>query len=235
MKKALLTAAAASVLMMSGCTAELPDGYGEFTAARNKYEELDSARVIMTDLDTGEQIMEFSFYFTANDEMVLSYDGSWDGERQQAYSDGAEFFYKESGDEKWTVIGSGDDSYIYNVYNRKYRYPYAEGRMFFLAAEAVRQAAVTVNADGTTEITYDYDPEKLNSASMPGVEEEISDFEELSTTLKINAEGIPVSFTEGGTVTTVSGETLTLNMRIDITEINEVFEIPYPVDEVYKS
>lgn len=235
MKKAL-SAAAASVIAataLSGCTAELPGGYAQFTAARDKYETLDSAKVSMTDMSTGEQVMEFSFYFTGNDEMVLSYYSCWDGKIQQAYSDGAEFFYKDDGDEKWTVIGTGDDGYIYNVYNRKYRYPYAEGRMFFLAAEAVSNAVVIESDDGPTSITYTYDPEKLNSASMPGVEEEISKFEALSTTLLINSDGIPTQFTENGTVTTVSGETLTLSMQIDITDINEVFEIPYPVDEIW--
>ena len=144
MRRAFTAAAAvAGAIMLSGCSAELPDGYREFTAAREKYETLDSAKVTMRDLDSGEQVMEFSFYISANDEMVLSYTGTWGGVTQQAYSDGAEFFYKESGDDKWTVIGSGDENYIYNVYNRKYRYPYAEGRMFFLAAEAVKDAAVS--------------------------------------------------------------------------------------------
>ena len=174
MRRAFTAAAAvAGAIMLSGCSAELPGGYREFTAAREKYETLDSAKVTMTDLDSGEQVMEFSFYISANDEMVLSYTGTWGGVTQQAYSDGAEFFYKESGDDKWTVIGSGDENYIYNVYNRKYRYPYAEGRMFFLAAEAVKDAAVISSDDGPTMITYTYDPAKLNEASMPGVEEEI--------------------------------------------------------------
>lgn len=227
-------AVAAGIMALSGCTAELPDGYDRFKAAREKYETLDSAKVTMTDLDSGEQVMEFSFFFNQNDEMVLSYSGSWNGETQYGYSDGAEFFYKEEGDEKWTVISSGDENYIYNVYNRKYRYPYAEGRMFFLAAEAVQQAEVTVNADGSAEITYDYDASKLNDASMPGVEEDIESFAALTTRLEINPDGIPVSFTESGTVTTVSGETLTLNMQIDVSAINEVFEIPYPVDAVWQ-
>lgn len=44
-----------------------------------------------------------------------------------------------------------------------------------------------------------------------------------------------MKFVENGTVTTVSGEELTLNMEIDVTAVNEVFEIPYPVDEVQTS
>lgn len=231
--KRFIPAAALLTLILTGCAAKLPEGCRQFTAARESYEQLDSAKVTMTDLDTGEQVMEFSFYFTGNDEMVLSYYGCWGGEVQQAYSDGAEFFYKDSGDEKWSVISSGDENYIYNIYNRKYRYPYAEGRVFFLAAEAVAEAQV-ISDEGGTQITYIYDPDKLNQATMPGVEENISDFSALTTIMKIGADGIVDSFTEMGTVTTVSGDTVTLNMEITVGSANEVFEIPYPVDEVYK-
>ncbi len=230
--KRLIPAAAVLLSVLTGCAAKLPEGCRQFTEARDAYERLDSAMVTMTDLDTGERVMEFSFYFTQKDEMVLSYYGCWDGEVQQAYSDGAEFFYKESGDEKWSVIDSDDENYIYNIYNRKYRYPYAEGRMFFLAAEAVEEAQVS-HEGGGTRITYIYDPEKLNQASMPGVEESIQDFSALTTVMKIGADGIVDSFTEMGTVTSVSGETVTLNMEITIDKANEDIDIPYPVDEVY--
>lgn len=233
--KRLISAAAAlvSCALLAGCSAKLPEGYDKFTAARDKYEKLDSARVTMTDLDSGSEIMEFSFYFNGNDEMVFSYYGCWEGEVQQAYSDGAEFFYKEDGDEKWTVISSADENYVYNVYNRGYRYPYAEGRIFFLAGEAVAEAEVT-ESDGVTGITYVYDPDKLNSQTMPGVQEEISHFSELTTTLNIGADGIVRDFTESGTVTSVTGEILTLNMKITVSDVNDVFEVANPVYEIYR-
>lgn len=229
MRRAIL-AAAASAVILTGCSATLPGGYEQFRAAREKYETIDSARVTMTDLTTGEQIMEFRFYFTQKDEMVLSYTSTWNGETQQAYSNGAEFFYKEAGDDKWNLIGSGDENYIYNVYNRKYRYPYAEGRLFFLAAEAVQDSSVIDGADGPTVITYTYDPEKLNGSSMPGVEEDIQSFGSLTTRLEIDQQGYPVKFSESGTVTTVSGEELTLDVQIDVLDINGVFEVPNPVN-----
>lgn len=236
MKRTIAAALAAfSVVLSAGCSAKLPAGYSKFTAAREKYETLDSGRVTMTDLSTGEEIMQFSFYINVNDEMVFSYRGSWQGEEQQAYSDGAEFFYKESGDEKWTVIDSSDDGYIYNVYNRGYRYPYAEGRLFFLAGEAVSDAGIIESDDGPTSITYTYDPEKLNSASMPGVQEDIQSFSSLITTLQIDQQGYPLSFTETGSAITSSGEVMDFDMRIDITDINDVYDVPNPVDEIYKN
>lgn len=235
MKKTIAAVlAAVSIYLAAGCAANLPAGYDKFTAAREKYETLSSGRVTMTDLTTGDEIMRFSFYFNVNDEMVFSYWGSWQGEEQQAYSDGAEFFYKESGDEKWTVISSDDDGYIYNVYNRGYRYPYAEGRLFFLAGEAVQNAGIIESGDGPTSITYTYDPEKLNSASMPGVQEDIQSFERLTTTLEIDQQGYPSSFTEDGSVVTAAGEVMDFSVRIDISDINDVYDVQNPVGEIYK-
>lgn len=234
MKRFFSAAAAAAMIFLAGCSSKLPAGYDQFVKARENYEKLDSARVTMTDIDSGEQVMEFCFYITQNDEMVFSYRDDWDGKTQQAYSDGAEFFYKEDGDEKWTVISSSDENYVYNVYNREYRYPYAEGRIFFLAAESVSDAGIIDSEDGPLSINYVYDPEKLNAASIPGVAEEISRFESLSTTLLVGSDGIITSFTENGTVVAASGEELTLNMRIDVTEANQITDIPNPVDVIWK-
>ena len=201
MKKTIAAVlAAVSISLAAGCAANLPAGYDKFTAAREKYETLSSGRVTMTDLTTGDEIMRFSFYFNVNDEMVFSYWGSWQGEEQQAYSDGAEFFYKESGDVKWTGFGSDDDGYIYNVYNRGYRYPYAEGRLFFLA----------------------------------GVHVDIQSFERLTTTLEIDQQGYPSSFTEDGSVVTAAGEVMDFSVRIDISDINDVYDVQNPVGEIYK-
>ena len=73
----MISAAAALVcaVVLAGCSAKLPEGYDKFTAAREKYEKLDSAAVTMTDLSSGEEIMEFRFCFNGNDEMVFSYYG----------------------------------------------------------------------------------------------------------------------------------------------------------------
>jgi len=233
MRKIVSSVAVIFGVLLCGCSANQPEGYGDFVKAREEYEKLDSARVTMVDLDSGEQIMEFVFYITESDEMVFSYRDTWGGQEQQAFSDGAEFFYKEYGDEKWTVISSADENYIYNIYNREYRYPYAEGRIFFISPESVEQAAVSGGEGEPVTITYVYDAEKLNSASITGVFEEISSFNSLTTILEIGADGIITGFTESGSVITTDGEELTLNMRINVTDVNEITEIANPVDEVW--
>ena len=89
-------------------------------------------------------------------------------------------------------------------------------------------------ADGNSWIKYDYDAEKLNAENIPGIAEQISQFISLSTTLETDPGGNVVSFTENGTFISADGEEMTLNMRIDVFDINSVFDIPYPVDELNK-
>lgn len=235
MKKIILSAAAAvAALALSGCIAAMPEGYDKVRAAKDKYETLDSARAVMTDLSTGEKIMEFSFYINSNDEMILSYYGKDGDNEMYAYSDGAEYFYKENGAELWSVISSADENYIYNVYNRDYRYPYADGGIFFLDGGSVETAEVKENADGSCVITYTYNADKLNE-STKGILEDVSNFASLSTEFEIDPDGYITAFTETGAVTASDGTTHEVDMKISIDMMNKVYEIPYPVDRVDKT
>ncbi len=235
MKKAI-SAAAVSVLLLTsvGCTAALPDGYQTVRDAKEKYETLDSAHAVMTDLSTGEQIMEFTFLINQKDEMVLSYYGK-DGENEMyAYSNGAEYFYKDTGDEMWSVIASDNESYIYNIYNREYRYPYAEGGIFFLDGGSVANAVVTQNDDGSCVVEYVYDADKLSS-STKGLLDGVESFSSLTTTFNINADGFITEFVETGTVTDTNGIVQDVNMSITVDMMNEVYDIPCPVDKLDKT
>lgn len=89
MKKAALSLIFAIILFgascLSGCNS-LPEGYGAIKKAKSLYEELDSARITMTDNRTGDVLMTFCFYINEKDEMIFSYLNSENGE--SAYSDG---------------------------------------------------------------------------------------------------------------------------------------------------
>ena len=235
MRRFFSAAAVCAVIaaLVCGCNVRFPEGYEPVKSARESYEALDSARVTMTDLSDGRQIMDFMFYINSGGEMVLSYYGV-DGEEEQfAYSNGAEYFYKLSGDDGWSVISPSDESYIYNIYNREYRYPYARGGVFFLDAGAVESSEVRENGDGSLEITYIYDAEKLNSDSALNLEG-VSGFSALTTTFCINADGYITEFTETGTLTDDSGAERDINMKITVSQMNEVTDIPYPVDRLIK-
>ena len=234
MKKLLSAAAVGVMLLLSGCAQmQMPEGYDAIKEAKAKYETLDSARTVMTDLSTGEVIMEFSFFFNKNDEMVLNYYGKDGDDEMYAYSNGAEYFYKEPGDEMWSVIPTGDESYIYNLYNREYRYPYAQGGIFFLDGTSVDTAAVEWADDGSCVVTYTYDAEKL-SRSTQGRLDGVDSFSALTTTFEINPDGYIMAFTEEGTLIDSEGATRDVNMKITVESMNEVYDIPYPVDQLDK-
>lgn len=223
MKALVISLAAALALLFSGCTAAMPDGYNAVKSAKEKYEALDSARVVMEDISTGEQLMEFSFYINGKDEMVLSYSGGG----EYAYSDGAEFFYKTADAEEWEIIGPGDEGYIYNIYNREYRYPYARGSIFFLDGTSVESAAVIGGQDGPLTVTYVYDPERLNENAV-SVLENVSSFSSLTVTYSIDAEGYITEFTEKGRVTDSEGAESDVDIRISVYDINSITDIPRP-------
>lgn len=235
MKKTIVALAAClSLTTLSGCSTKMPEGYDVVKAAKAKYNSLDSAHTTMTDLSTGELIMDFSFYINSSDEMILSYYGKDGNDEMYAYSDGAQYFYKEPGKDMWSVISSSDEEYLYNIYNRENRYPYADGGMFFLDGSSVTEATVDSEADGSTIVCYVYDAEKLNQSTQ-GILEDVSSFSSLETIFEINADGYIISFTEIGTVTDTSGITRDVNMCISVDSMNEVYEIPYPVDKLDKT
>lgn len=235
MRKILSAVIAAASMLMSGCSllyAKMPEGYQQIKDAKSAYEKLDSGHLTMTDLTEDRQIVDFSFFINSRDEMVLSYYGI-DGETQQyAYSDGAQYFYKTDEDERWHVIKSSDENYAYNVYNRKWRYPYARGGVFFLDGNSVESSEIINNPDGSTQISYVYSADKLNESAVSFLED-VESFESLETVFEINAEGYITEFTECGRVTNTQGVHYDVNMKISIDRMNDVYDIPYPVDAVY--
>lgn len=234
MKKTLCSIiAAASLLLSASCADKLPNGYSEVKAAKEKFETLDSATVTMVDLSTGEQIMDFSFYFNKNDEMIFSYYGKNGENEDYAYSNGAEFFYKQNGAEGWSVIGAGDENYIYNIYNRKYRYPYATGSIFFADATSVSVDSVTTKSDGSVQIMFVYDTDKLNSFAAEQLDN-VTSFSKLSTTYCINPDGYITEFTETGVVIDENNQETDVNVKICVENMNNVFEIPFPVDNIIR-
>lgn len=232
--KKLILAALIAALTATGCAADMPDGYNTVKTAKSKYNGLDSAHTTMTDLSTGELIMDFSFYINSSEEMILYYYGKDGSDEMYAYSDGAQYFYKEPGKEMWSVINSSDEDYLYNIYNRKNRYPYADGGIFFLDGASVSQAEISTDEDGDTIISYIYDADKLNK-STNGLLDGVSSFESLATIFEINSDGYIISFTETGKVTDTEGTARDVNMRIDINMMNDVTEIAYPVDKLDKN
>lgn len=219
-----------ALLLTTGCVQKTPDYYKEIKNAKSLYEQLDSAHITMTDLNSGEELMDFSFYINNDDEMIFSYRGTEDEGESQAYSDGAQFFYKNADETGWRTITSDDESYLYNLYTRKYRYPYARGSIFFLDGTSVANT-ISVESGGILTVTYVYDPEKLNSYAAERLDN-VSEFISLTAVYELDEEGRLLSFTERGTVKDEQGVQSEVNMRITVDHMNEVYEIAYPVGEL---
>lgn len=220
----ILTITAA--LLLSGC-APMPEYYEEVKRAKELYEKLDSARVIMNDNETGKQLMDFRFFINKKDEMIFSFESLENG---MAYSDGMQFFFKTEDREGWTAITPSSEGYIYNIYNRKYRYPYARGGLFFLDGASVSSAEMAQDG-GDTVITYVYDSEKLN-ANAVGTLDDVSAFSALTCVYRINEDGYITEFTEKGELIDDGGSTRMVNITYIVTEMNGINSIENPVDYV---
>lgn len=218
----LLAAVLAALIFMR--FSSLPEGYKEIKKARDMYEKLDSARLDMIDVSSGESLMSFCFYFNSDDEMILDYDCPQNGEH--AYSDGKQFYYKTDG--KWTAITPKDEEYIHNIYNREYRYPYARGTAFFLDGTAVKEAK-TEQKGSEKVITYIYDCDKLNENSAKLLDN-VSEFSALTCAYTLNSDGLIVRFAEQGSLTDSEGKVSDIDIAFEVSDVNNVNDIDIPFD-----
>lgn len=230
MKKIAAALIMLSLMFVGGCGLSTPEGFSQVKKAREIYEDLDSATLTMTDMSDGQTLMEFSFYIRSNNEMVFSYISEDESGIEGAYSDGAQFFYKNRTDENWTLIPTSDESYLYNLYSKTYRYPYARGSVFFLDGTSVSSASITENSDGSAVVEYIYDPEKLNENSVELLEG-VSSFSSLTIVYEIAADGCMKSFTEKGTITDENGEQQDIHIKMSVSDANAVSDIQNPVDK----
>lgn len=231
MKRTAALLLALVIMLVSGCALSVPEGFSEVKRAKELYEKLGSGRLTMTDVASGETLMEFSFFINKKDEMIFSYISQDENGTEGAYSDGAQFFYKNRGEEKWRIISADDESYLYNLYSKTYRYPYARGSIFFLDGTSVESAQLTENADGSLTVRYDYDPEKLNKNAV-GMLDGVSEFYALSAVYEIAADGCMAAFTETGSVADEQGERSDLSIRLTVSDPGNVYDIPSPVGEL---
>ena len=108
------------------------------------------------------------------------------------------------------------------------RYPYARGSIFFLDGTSVETADV-IEESGKTVIVYSYDPEKLNSYAV-SLLDNVSSFSELTVSYTIDENGYITEFTERGTVTDTNGQKSSVDLRIIVNNMNEIYEIETPVE-----
>ena len=212
----VLIAAVMSLGLLTGC-GEVKDAEGAdlILNARKEYAELDSAKVIMANLSTGEVDQEFTFKYDEKDVCVFSYYGKNGDDVYAQFNNGVEDMKYENG--KYTHAVRGDRTF--NQYTRSAKHPQADEGLLVYTPQAVKKAEKT-EQDGEISVKYEYDLAKLG-AEIEGIE--ATGFE---TEYRFTKEGDLLWFTE----TTLSKDE-TYSYKIEITERNSVEKVVNTIKE----
>ncbi|MBQ7069727.1 MAG: hypothetical protein IJM87_00400 [Ruminococcus sp.] len=215
-KALVLTAALAVTGLFSGCAGiNDPKGADLILDARKAYAELDSARVIMTNTETGEVDQEFTFKYDEKDVCVFSYYGKNGDDVYAQFNNGVEDMKYENG--KYTHTVRGEKSF--NQYTRNAKHPQADEGLLVYTPTAVKKAEKT-EQDGEIRVKYEYDLKKLG-ADIEGIK--ATGFE---TEYCFEKDGELKWFTE-----TTFSKDKTYCYKIEITERNSVDKVENTVKE----
>ena len=131
--------------------------------AREEYTSLDSARVVMTDMSTGEEAQSFTFKYDEKDTLVYSYYGKSANSEYAQYNNGLESFTYENG--KVSHMSKGDADFV--RYTRKLPHPQADAGLLIYSPENITEAKEET-VDGGIKVTHVYDAEKIGAQVEEG-------------------------------------------------------------------
>ncbi len=152
------------LLCFSGCGN--PDIVGDnlVMQAREDFEQLDSAQVVMTNTDTDKVEQIFTYRY---DDGVLIYK-DWkliDGKESVEFNDGEQNVYLQDG--KYYQYKQGDDKFI--KYTRTKKHKKTQDLMLTYIPSAITDAKME-RVDGKDEVTHIYDISKVNPTVPDGAE-----------------------------------------------------------------
>ena len=207
---ALIASAVTALGILSACANEPElEGSELILDARKAYAELDSAKVTMTNEETGEVDQEFTFMYDEKDVCVFSYYGKNGDDVYAQYNNGVEDMKFENGKYSHTVRGDRD----FNQYTRSARHPQADEGLLVYSPTAVKKADKS-EKDGEISVRYEYDLAKMG-AQIEGVD--ATGFE---TEFRFTKDGELLWFTE----TTLSKDK-NYSYKIEITDRNSVEKV----------
>lgn len=192
------------------------DGEDLVEAARETYESYDSAKVLITNEDTGKVEQTFVFKYDEKDSLTYLYTGGYEEENYIQYNNGFECFTEQNGE--YTFTQRGDDDF--EAYTRDSKHPQASGAYLPFERKAINDVTKTEENDETI-YTYTYDPESFESDA--GVKE-------FSAVYHFDSDGNLLYFEEISVVD-ADGEESSHSYKIEITDINEVEEIENPLKD----
>lgn len=188
--------------------------------AREDYEKLDSAQVVMTDTETGETVQTFTFKYSSKG--VLTYK-DWklvDGEEVIEYNDGETNVYFKDG--KYYQYGSGDKKFL--KYTRTRPHKKAQDIMLTYIPSAITGARMQHVGD-KDEVTHIYDVSKVSPAVPEGAQ--ATGF---AVQYVFRKSGELEYFTET-TIYELDGKESRVEYKTEITQKNAVDEIENIINE----
>lgn len=192
------------------------DGEDLVEAARETYESYVSAKVLITNEDTGKVEQTFVFKYDEKDSLTYLYTGGYEEENYIQYNNGFECFTEQNGD--YTFTQRGDDDF--EAYTRDSKHPQASGAYLPFERKVINDVTKTEENDETI-YTYAYDPESFESDA--GVKE-------FSAVYHFDSDGNLLYFEEISVIET-DGEESSHSYKIEITDINEVEDIENPLKD----
>lgn len=206
-----LAAALFTAFVLSGC-GEVADKEGGALVrqAREEYTSLNSARVVMTDMETGNEEQCFTFKYDEKDTLVFSYYGKSENTEYAQYNNGVECFTYDNGTLEHIVKGDSD----FVRYTRKMPHPQADAGLLIYTPQNITSAKEE-SVDGGTKVTHEYDVKLIGAELEEG---EVTGF---TAEYFFDENGSLEYFTET-TEAQVDGRTEVHAYKIEITEKNSV-------------
>lgn len=198
-----------AVVCLSGCGAAEDKAGGTLVRrAREEYVGLDSARVIMTDMETGEEEQCFTFKYDEKDTLIFSYYGKSENSEYAQFNNGLECFTYDNGEMVHSTKGEPD----FVRYTRTMTHPQADVGLLIYTPQNIISASED-SVDGGIRVTHVYDAEQIGAQTEEG---EVTGF---TAEYFFDEDGELEYFTET-TEAQVDGRTEVYAYKIEITEKN---------------
>ncbi len=144
--------------VLSSCGKKQEDAPGAelIKSAKEAYESLDSARLVIKDCDSGEVKQEFVFRYEG-DVLTYSFKSVSASGVYYEYNDGKSLQIENNGEVKTYKWPSGN----FKKYKRSKTHPNASGGIFFYEPSCISKVSVNPSGNGTM-VDYEYNVDSLS-------------------------------------------------------------------------
>lgn len=214
-----------TVCFMTSCGGAQFDGADELKRAKKLFEEMNSARITVSDNIGGTMSQSFAFSYDAADTLIYAYSAdSGDGDMYYEYHNGSEIVKTTDSAGEWTAVAEGSENYY--SYSRSVRSSYTSASLLAFFDSCVSQSSVTENESGGKTIRLSYDLDALNALGL--LSAEVGTLEAFEEEISLDADGSCVRLTQSG-ASVSDGASSDYSYTIIIEEINAAEKTVRPV------